>query len=165
MFSDSVLIWGQRTLIEVLEALRDVYLSLTAKDLLLRGALVHKALEKQPRLEAANFRKFLPTDDTLARAVGLANTVKGSRLLIESSVVHDLLIGHPHWRTVEGYIRNVDLQTPISSILRRICPSPSGESYELLYFWKNDAEQSDDTSVAEHIREVADSRILRSQST
>ena len=118
--------------------------------------LFTKLSKNNPALKQRTSESFCQPTIRSARAVGLANTVKGSRLLIESSVVHDLLIGHPHWRTVEGYIRNVDLQTPISSILRRICSSPSGESYELLYFWKNDAEQSDDTSVAEHIREVAE---------
>ena len=60
MFSDSVLIWGKEAITTILDRLQDVYLDLIRKDLLLRGALVQKALQREPRLEVANFRKFCP---------------------------------------------------------------------------------------------------------
>ena len=60
---------------------------------MLRGAMVEHALQKEPRVEAKHFRKFLPTNDTLARAVGLEKTVKGARLLIEPTLAARLLAG------------------------------------------------------------------------
>jgi hypothetical protein len=147
---------------------------LIKKNLLLRGALVRGALEKEPRVEARNFRKFLPTNDTLARAVGLEKTLKGARLLIESPLAHKLLSAHSEWLTLEGYMEHLHRSVPLTSVLRRICPSPSGTCYELLYFWKpvstlNEAPgggnrlgerlkemaEFQDPYVAEHLRETA----------
>jgi hypothetical protein len=172
MFSDSVVMWGQNVS-EILEPLQQVYLDLIKKNLLLRGALVRDALEKEPRVEAKNFRKFLPTNDTLARAVGLEKTVKGARLLIESPVAHKLLSAHTEWLTLEGYMDHLYPSVPVSSVLRRICPSPSGTCYELLYFWKpvstlketsvggdrvgerlREMTEFQDPNVAEHLRET-----------
>ena len=48
---------------------------------MLRGAIVDKALEMDPRLTLDNFTKQLPKNDTLARAVSLEKTQKGARLL------------------------------------------------------------------------------------
>ena len=173
MFSDSVVMWGPNVS-EILEPLQHVYLDLIKKNLLLRGALVRGALEKEPRVEARNFRKFLPTNDTLARAVGLEKTLKGARLLIESPLAHKLLSAHSEWLTLEGYMEHLHRSVPVTSVLRRICPSPSGTCYELLYFWKpvstlNEAPGSgnrlgerlkemaefQDPYVAEHLRETA----------
>lgn len=153
MFSDSVVVWGE-VITEILEPLQQVYLDLIEKNLLLRGALVDGALEKEPRVEVRNFRKFLPTNDTLARAVGLEKTVKGARLLIESPVASKLLTAHPEWLTLEGYIEHLYPSVPASNVLRRICPSPSGASYELLYFWRQAA--TDNEVVAERLKEVAE---------
>jgi len=161
MFSDSVVMWGEGAA-EILEQLQLVYLDLIEKNLLLRGALVDGALEKQPRVEAKDFRKFLPTNDTLARAVGLENTVKGARLLIESALANKLLIAHPEWLTIEGYIEHRYPLIPVSSVLRRICPSPSGNSYEVLYFWRQTpvvpqgATRTENDRVAERLKEVAE---------
>ena len=98
MFSDSLVVWGDGAK-DILKHLQDVYLKLIDKNLMLRGAIVDGALEKGPRVEAPNFRKFLPTNDTLARAVGLEKTVKGARLLIEPSLARKLLHDHPEWLT------------------------------------------------------------------
>ena len=161
MFSDSVVMWGEGAT-EILEPLQLVYLDLIEKNLLLRGALVDGALEKQPRVEAKDFRKFLPTNDTLARAVGLENTVKGARLLIESALAHKLLIEHPEWLTLEGYIEHLYPSVPAHSVLRRICPSPSGSSYELLYFWRQTSliaqttARTENDRIAEGLKEVAE---------
>jgi hypothetical protein len=173
MFSDSVLVWGEQNVEEILGHLQMVYLNLVDQTLLLRGAIVQGALEKDPRVEARGFRKFLPTNDTLARAVGLANTLKGSRLLIESSLATKLLETKQEWLTIEGYLRQPYPDVALGSILRRICPDPSATSYELLYFWKPQpatASSADvngeiadrlagisefqDRSVAEHMRET-----------
>jgi hypothetical protein len=159
MFSDSVVMWGN-DVGEVLEPLQHVYLELIEKSLLLRGALVRGALEKEPRVEARSFRKFLPTNDTLARAVGLEKTVKGARLLIESLLAHKLLSHHPEWLTLEGYIEHPYPSVPKSSMLRRICPSPSGACYELLYFWAPILAQEQTGArkdrIAERLKEVAE---------
>ena len=158
MFSDSLVVWGKGGK-EMLRHLQNVYLDLISKNLLLRGAIVDGALEKEPRLEASHFRKFLPTNDTLARAVGLEKTVKGARLLIEPSLARKLLAGHPEWLTVEGYLENVNPHVPRSDILRRICPTPSGTSHELLYFWKTDGVDGNDAGepkITERLKELAE---------
>jgi hypothetical protein len=159
MFSDSVVMWGEfRT--EILDLLQQVYLDLIANNLLLRGALVDGALQKEPRLEARYFRKFLPTNDTLARAVGLEKTVKGARLLIEPRLARKLLNSHPQWLTVEGYIGDVNKKVPLNSVLRRICPSPTGTSYELLYFWSQNPNESVSSTniedISDRLKEVAE---------
>jgi len=153
MFSDSVVMWG-RYATEILELLQQVYLDLVKNNLLLRGALVDGALMKEPRVEVRHFRKFLPTNDTLARAVGLEKTAKGARLLIESPLARKLLTPHPEWLTLEGYIDHLCPNVPVSDVLRRICPSPSGTSYELLYFWRQAA--ADDDDIADRLKEVAE---------
>src|SRR5690242_9450107 len=51
MYSDSVVIWGNANVPEILQHLQDLYLVLVSKNLLLRGAVVHGALEKEPRVE------------------------------------------------------------------------------------------------------------------
>lgn len=158
MFSDSLVVWGSGAK-EILGQLQDVYLDLIGKNLLLRGAIVDGALEKEPRVEARNFRKFLPTNDTLARAVGLEKTVKGARLLIEPSLAGKLLNDHPAWLTVEGYLENVNYDVPRSDILRRICPTPSGTSHELLYFWKTDGvvrNSAPEAKIAARLKELAE---------
>lgn len=159
MFSDSVVMWGEMTA-EILGALQQVYIDLIDKNLLLRGAVVDGALEREPRVQAKEFRKFLPTNDTLARAVGLEKTVKGARLLIESRLAHKLLHDYPQWLTLEGYIENIDRAVPESSVLRRICPSPSGTSYELLYFWRRSSESEMATkknkNLVGRLKEVAE---------
>ena len=135
MFSDSLVVWGVDPK-EILKPLQDVYLKLISKGLLLRGAIVNEALEKEPRIEARKFRKFLPANNTLARAVGLERTVKGARLLIEPILAEKLLRDVQEWRTLEGYILQPHTEVPQNSMLRRICPTPSGIHYELLYFWE-----------------------------
>jgi hypothetical protein len=153
MFSDSVVMWGSHGT-EILKLLQQVYLDLIKKNLLLRGALVDAALMKEPRVEVRHFRKFLPTNDTLARAVGLEKTVKGARLLIEPLLAGKLLTTHPEWLTLEGYMEHLCPNVPVSDVLRRICPSPSGASYELLYFWGEST--ADDNGIADRLKEVAE---------
>jgi hypothetical protein len=137
LFSDSVLIWGDNP-VEILVPLEGVYRELFRHNALLRGAMVEDKLERDPRVEVKNLQKFLPTNDTLARAVGLEESTKGARLLISSKLGQDLLADVAPWRTVEGYISDAHAEIPVNSILRRICPSPEGKSYELLYFWSTD---------------------------
>lgn len=134
MLSDSLLIWGNDPE-EILTELHKVYTELIHKGLLLRGALVKGKLEFDPRLTIDNFRKMLPKKDTLVRAVGLEQTQKGARLLIENHLARELLNHQPAWMTHEGYIRNILPSVPYDSILRRICPTPDNKTYELLYFW------------------------------
>ena len=137
MFSDSLLITGNAPLESALEKLLLVYMKLLHKGLLLRGAIVDGELTFEPRITRDNFQKFLPQDDTLARAAGLEGTQKGARLLIEPVLARTILATEPDWLTQEGYVRNVQgtSRPPYESVLRRICPTPDGNCYELLYFW------------------------------
>ena len=136
MYSDSLVIWGNESE-KILEELSKVYLELFQKGLMLRGALVKGKLEIEPRLTLDNFKKNLPKDDNLARAVGLANSYKGSRLLIENDLAMTLLSSCRDWLTQEGYLRNIIPTIPLNNILRKICPTPDNSAYELLYFWSN----------------------------
>ena len=133
-FSDSVLVWGADRK-GILEHLQKVYIQLFRKGMLLRGAIVDGRLEKDPRLELENFRKFLPTDDTLARAVGLEKNEKGARLLVSPALAESVLADSPEWLTVEGYMHHPHPEIAVDDILRRLCPLPSGSSHELLWFW------------------------------
>ncbi len=137
MFSDGLLIYGEDAL-SVLKELNKVYVKLIHEGLLLRGGMVKGKLEFEPRYTLENFRKQLPRDNTLARAVGLEKAKKGARLLLERELAADLLVSYPDWLTHEGYVRNPlagRRQEPIDSILRRIAPTPEQDHYECLYFW------------------------------
>lgn len=137
MFSDSLIITGNAPPESALEQLLLVYMKLLHKGILLRGAIVSGELTFEPRITRENFQKFLPQDDTLARAAGLEGTQKGARLLIEPSLAREILVNEPDWLTHEGYVRNVQgsSRPRYESIIRRICPTPDGNCYELLYFW------------------------------
>ena len=137
MFSDSLLIYGNN-LQEVLEELGSVYLKLLLKGILLRGAIVYGKLRFEPRFTVDNSQKMLPDDDTLARVVGLSGTQKGVRLVIESDIAQKLLKNHSDWLTHDGYLRSVNERVPHTSVLRRVCPTPDNNSYELLYYWSRD---------------------------
>jgi hypothetical protein len=139
MYSDSIFIWGDEP-IGILKELQKVYIKLIHKGLLLRGAIVKGKLEYDPRIELDNYKKNLPKDDTLARAVGLEKSQKGARLLIESDLAKELLNHKIDWLTVDGYIKDIqkcnnNQHTAYDNILSRICPTPDYKSYELLYFW------------------------------
>ena len=136
MFSDSFFMWGD----DEHGALRELgllYLKLLHCGLLLRGSIVDGVLEFEPRLERSNFQKFLPRDDTLARAVGLESTHKGARFLIESQLAVRLLDKVSSWQAADGYVRETQPIPHIEyeSSLRRIAPTPEGHCYEYLYFW------------------------------
>jgi hypothetical protein len=137
LFSDSFLICGQHSTYGLLEQLHLLYVRLIKKGLLLRGAIVNGSLEFEPRFELSNLEKSLPVDDTLARAVGLEKTKKGSRLIMENAIVDELFgqLNCTEWKSVEGYILNPHLGIPHDGILRRICPNPNLDSYEYLYPW------------------------------
>jgi hypothetical protein len=138
MFSDSLLIRGDHAL-QMLEELHKVYINLLMKGLYLRGAMVKGRLEVDPRITLNNYQKMLPSNDTLARAVGLEKSQKGARLLIENTLAQDLLEDCNEWLTVEGYNRNSTNypRVRINDLRRRIAPTPDSASYELLYFWNN----------------------------
>jgi len=138
MFSDSLLFYGN-DIVSALEQLHSVYARLIYKGLMLRGAVVKGKLQFEPRLTYDNYDKKLPRDDTLARAMGLENTKKGARLLIENQLASDLLEETREWLTQEGYIMSFNngdnAHIPENSILRRISPTPEQDTYEYLYFW------------------------------
>ena len=137
MFSDSFPMRGSDEESALLK-LGLLYLKLLDQGLLLRGAIVDGALGFEPRLERNNFEKFLPNDDTLARAVGLESTHKGARLLIESALAVRLLQEFPSWQSADGYVREpqpLNSNLKYESPLRRIAPTPEGYCYEYLYFW------------------------------
>ncbi|MHB1528580.1 MAG: hypothetical protein ACYCXT_03970 [Acidiferrobacteraceae bacterium] len=136
MFSDSILMTGDNAE-GALSQLLILYAELLHKGLLLRGAIVNGAFRTESRLTRENFKKDLPTGDALARAVGLEKTQKGSRLLIENALAARLLVQQKAWLTLDGYVGVVrgEPAVPCESIVRRICPTPDGNTYELLYFW------------------------------
>lgn len=138
MFSDSILIWGDDSL-RILEELQKVYIKLIHKRLLLRGAIVKGKLKIDPRLTLDNYEKMLPKDARLAKAVGLHQTQKGARLIIENKLAEELLEHKKQWLTIEGYNNDIKKgnspHVAYQSILRRICPTDDNNGYELLYFW------------------------------
>jgi hypothetical protein len=134
MFSDSLLIYGNGAA-EALDKLSLVYLELIQKGLLLRGSIVKQKLDFEPRLTYDNFRKMLPKDDTLARAVGLSSTQKGARLLVEIDLARNIFKDNSEWLTHDGYVKSAQNDIHYESILRRICPTPDNTAYEVLYFW------------------------------
>jgi hypothetical protein len=89
------------------KGLHRVYVNLFYKGLLLRGAMVKGKLSFDPRLDTQNYEKKLPSDDTLARAVGLESKFKGARLIIENELANELLRTNRvnDWMTTEGYPR------------------------------------------------------------
>lgn len=137
MFSDSLIITGSATAETALNQLLLVYMKLLHKGILLRGAIVSGELTFEPRITRESFMKLLPKDDTLARAAGLEGTQKGARLLIEPALAREILASEKDWLTQEGYVRNVagSSSPRYESVLRRVCPTPDGTCYELLYFW------------------------------
>lgn len=148
MFSDSFFMWGNDEQ-GALHELGLLYLKLLHRGMLLRGAMVDGVLEFDPRLERGNFQKFLPKDDTLARAVGLESTHKGARLLIESQLAVRLLGTVPSWQSADGYVRDTRPITPdivYENSLRRIAPTPEGHCYEHLYFWAPNRELNHDST-------------------
>jgi hypothetical protein len=154
MFSDSMLVWGTAPTERLLGVLQDVYLTLLSKDLLIRGAIVEDALQEDPRLEGPDFQKFLPSNDTLARAVGLEKTQEGARCLVSAALAQRILASFPEWLTVEGYARHPYPRVPPESILRRLCPTPSGSSYEMLYFWRASPDLIDYSAEKSRLRDI-----------
>ena len=148
MFSDSLIITGGATAETALNQLLLVYMNLLHKGILLRGAIVGGELAFEPRITRDSFQKFLPQDDTLARAAGLEGTQKGARLLIEPALARELLTNEQDWLTQEGYVRNVrgTSHPSYENILRRVCPTPDGSCYELLYFWVCDRDLNHHTT-------------------
>lgn len=156
MFSDSFLMWGNDA-IEALRQLHNVYRKLLDHCLLLRGAMVSKRLKIDPRLTLSNFQKMLPKDDTLARAVGLENSQKGARLIIENQLARSIFQHCQQWLTHEGYIAGVKLHPQNEDVLRRICPVPDNNTYEFLYFWPPEQDTdaaSPDYSIKEDLKET-----------
>lgn len=137
MFSDSMFMWGNDAF-EALRQLHRVYRKLLAHFLFLRGAMVARKLEIDPRFTLSNFKKTLPKDDTLARAVGLEASHKGARLIIENDLARRLFQDNDQWLTHDGYIGGVSLHPQNEDVLRRICPTPENDTYEFLYLWPPD---------------------------
>ncbi len=135
MFSDSLIAYGDDAE-NALKVFSVIFMKLLNKGLLLRGAMVKGRLTFDPRLDRSNFRKMLPQDDTLARVVGLGNTQKGARFLVETHLAQELLRSAPEWLTHDGYVRQLyEQQIPYDHILRRLCPTPDSTAFEVLYFW------------------------------
>jgi hypothetical protein len=134
MFSDSLLIYGKNP-IPAIKHIQNLYLALLTKNLLLRGAIVKDKLDFEPRFELKNFEKRLPINGTLAKAVGLEQLYKGSRLIIETDLAKDLLSENPNWLTTEGFISHPNVESVNSEFLKRISPTPDNQNYEFLYFW------------------------------
>lgn len=137
MFSDSILMWGSDVHGALIE-LHCLYNHLLTKGLYLRGAMVDGKLLNDPRFELKNYKNsLLPSNDTLARAVGLEKTQKGARFLIENKLAQKILTDqYSDWLLNEGYIQNPSkMGSTIADPLRRIAPTPDCIAYEFLYFW------------------------------
>jgi hypothetical protein len=159
MYSDSLLVIGD----DASDALTDIALlfaNLVRKGLLLRGAMVKRKLTYQARVTRQNFQKHLPNDDTLARAVGLEKSQRGSRFLIEPTLASDLLQDNPDWLSQEGYIRSISMQG--NNALRRICPTPDNNSFEYLYYWTDEIESNE---YARRIKDLKDVMIMYDKPT
>ncbi|MFH1539541.1 MAG: hypothetical protein ABIH66_11315 [bacterium] len=153
MYSDNLMIWGKNP-VEVLKHLSNIYVDILQEGLLLRGAMVKGELKFDPRLTLKNFSKQLPKDDTLARAVGLEKTQKGARLLIENTLAQELFREVPEWLTHDGYVKNVHKQPGEIDVLRRICPTPDNNVYELLYFWEIGNRCSEYRNMRKELQEI-----------
>jgi hypothetical protein len=151
MFSDSLLIKGDDAL-SALADIASVFVNLIRKGLLLRGAIVKGKLSYDARITKPNFEKRLPEEDTLARAVSLEKTQKGSRFLIEPALANELMQNFPKWMRHEDYIRSIRQNGP--EPLRRICPTPDSNSFEYLYYW------GDLTTFSEYGREIKNLRAI-----
>jgi hypothetical protein len=135
LFSDSIFFWGDDVR-QALHLLSRLYMELISQDLFLRGAIVDGALQFDPRFTIQNFEKNLPQGDVLPRAVGLAASAKGARLIVERDIARRVLPS-VDWHTVDGYLRSQNRFQNISreDVRRFICPTPDGAQYELLYFY------------------------------
>lgn len=150
MFSDSIFVIGDDA-IEALRLLGSLYGNLIRKDLLLRGAMVKGKLAFEPRVTIVNFEKRLPKDDTLAKAAGLEKSQKGSRLLIENTLVNEMMMSCPDWLTNEGYLRTKQNTPADDDVLRRIAPTPDSQGYEYLYYWTPGIEAGEFKEKTKHI--------------
>ncbi|MBM3300812.1 MAG: hypothetical protein FJY85_12765 [Deltaproteobacteria bacterium] len=154
MFSDSLFVIGVDA-IEGLRCLGVLYGNLLRKDLLLRGGMVEGMLSFEPRVTIENFEKRLPKDDTLAKAAGLEKSQKGSRLLIENTLVAKLMGVCPDWLTHEGYIRT-KMNSPLNGdVLRWIAPTPDSQGYEYLYYWTNGIQKCEFKIRSKHLMKLA----------
>jgi hypothetical protein len=155
LFSDSLLIYGEEP-IGILRQLQKAYIRLIEKGLLLRGALVRKKLNFDPRIELSNLEKRLPKDDTLARAVGLEKSQKGARLIIENNLANELLYHRKSWLTIEGYINDINGDIlSYDNVLRRICPTPDYKNFEYLYFWELSGQEIDYEKTKDQLKQVS----------
>jgi len=153
MFSDSLLIRGCIDASELLGELQNLYLNLIEKDILLRGALVKGRLEWDVRITLENFHKSLPRDDYLAKSMSLQKGFSGARLLIDNQLARDIFRHNncQDWATFEGYANSIARDVPLDSPIRRICPVPSGQLYEFLYFWLTDQQQYNIPAIREKL--------------
>jgi hypothetical protein len=135
LFSDSIFFWGDNQRL-ALQSLKPLYVKLISEGLLLRGAIVSGKLEFDPRFTVDNFVKNLPKGDILPRAVGLASSCKGARLVVDREIAHNQLPS-VEWHTIEGYLQSHRQYRDIPEFDSRrfICPAPDGTAYELLYFY------------------------------
>ena len=154
MFSDSLLVFGTDPY-EGLELIGRLYAELLKSDLLMRGAMVSGKLEFEPRVTIKNFSKRLPKDDVLAKAAGLEKSHKGARLLIENSLVEELMKECPIWLTNSGYLRTKNKRPKHYKLLRKIAPTPDHRNYEFLYYWADDSHPSDFTAWKKHLKQIA----------
>jgi hypothetical protein len=155
LFSDSVFLVGDDPR-DALPELSALYSRLLEDGLLMRGAIVSGKLAFDPRIAVGNFEAKLPSNDTLARAVGLEKTQKGARLLIEGRLAHRLFRSRPDWATHGGYIRGRQQPPPKhADILRRICPTPDNTTFEYLYYWTATRDLHDYRRKIEELAEVA----------
>jgi len=85
MFSDSLIVTGPDP-VAFIQTMAPIYIKLLSDGLMLRGVMVHGKLENERRVTRKNFQKFLPIDDSLARAAWLEKQVKGCRLIVEDAL-------------------------------------------------------------------------------
>jgi hypothetical protein len=137
LISDSIVITGEK-IWNAIKAIDQLYFNLISNQMLLRGAIVKGKLEFQTRLSLEQFSKKLPVNDVLARATSLEKSYKGARFIIENTLVSDLFINCPEWRSNEGFFANHHLKPENRETLQKINPTTDNSNYEMLYLWPID---------------------------
>lgn len=106
-----------------------------------------------PHSFAPDLVKHLIKDYYLAKSMSLQKGFSGARLLIDNQLARDIFRHNncQDWATFEGYANSIARDVPLDSPIRRICPVPSGQLYEFLYFWLTDQQQYNIPAIREKL--------------
>jgi hypothetical protein len=137
LYSYSLLFFGADAL-EGLRRLRELYLALLARNLLLSGAMVPGMLDADLRFAERDFHGSVRARGLIRQAVGLLDDCQGARLLVDAAVAGSLLPPDTNWGTPEGYLREREQhpEIPDDDPRRFLVARPDGASHEFLYFYR-----------------------------